>query len=186
MILNSARWRPYDRLGDDCPICGRRHRGEIDGAARLPARILIAEDEPNVCALIAYNLELDGYSVDCVEDGETALRALREDPPDLLVLDLLLPLRSGWQVLRAIRADADARVRELPVLVVSALACDRLSRQLAGHGAEDVLGKPFSIAELKQRVGEAVSGSRRTAQCEEPSSFIDSPRAANPRLTRVR
>ena len=159
MNLSLARSDTEDLQGDDCPICNRRHRLEQGSGIRRPARVLVAEDEPNVGTLIAYNLELDGHRVTCVEDGEAALRVLRETPPDLLVLDLLLPLRSGWQVFREIRSDPDARVRGVPVVVVSALACDRLARQLAGYGAEDVLGKPFSVEELRNRVRNVLLGS---------------------------
>jgi len=83
-----------------------------------------------VASLIAYNLEQDGYRVSLAADGDEALRALIASPPELLVLDLLLPLRSGWQVLRELRSHRERRLSELPVLVVSALACDRLERQL--------------------------------------------------------
>lgn len=152
----------FDRQGDDCPICGRHHRLEVDGGIRRGARILVAEDEPSVSRLIAYNLELDGHHVECVDDGDAALERLIADPPDVLVLDLLLPLRSGWQVLRAIRSRREPTIRDVPVLVVSALACDRLAQQLAPYGAAELLGKPFSVDALRQRVRQAVSATRAT------------------------
>jgi DNA-binding response OmpR family regulator len=136
----------------------RRHRLEIATGPRPPARILVTEDEPAVADLIAYNLELDGHLVDCATDGEAALRAIREQPPDLIVLDLLLPLRSGWQVLRDIRSDPEPRIARLPVLVVSALACDRLARQLADGYQAEVIGKPFSVDELRSTVRRALIG----------------------------
>lgn len=157
MTSSAAQSTPYDPEGDDCPICRRRHRLELAAGPRRPARILVTEDEPAVADLIAYNLELDGYRVACVADGEAAVQAIREEPPDLLVLDLLLPLRSGWQVLRDVRSDADTRIGRLPVLVVSALACDRLAGQLAGYGVE-VLGKPFSVDELRGTVQNLLIG----------------------------
>lgn len=136
--------------GDDvCPICRESHRTV---APTGPERILVAEDEPCVASLIAYNLEQDGYRVTIAGDGEEALRSLAASPPELLVLDLLLPLRSGWQVLREIRARRDLHLTELPVLVVSALACDRLERQLTAMGAQAVIGKPFSVQGLRETV----------------------------------
>jgi DNA-binding response OmpR family regulator len=135
---------------DECPICLQRHRDEIRGSVR-PARVLVAEDEPCVANLIAYNLEQEGYRVSIAQDGVGALRALREAPPDLLVLDLLLPQRSGWQVLRTLRSQPKP-LCDLPVLIVSALACDRLKKQLSSSGVERVLGKPFSVQELREIV----------------------------------
>jgi DNA-binding response OmpR family regulator len=154
-----------DLQAEECPICNRRHRSELRGTAR-PAEILVVEDETSVAKLIAYNLEQDGYRVSTAADGVQALRALREAPPDLLILDLLLPRRSGWQVLRELRANRDTRLASLPVIVVSALACDRLERQLSVLGAEHVLGKPFSVQEL-------------LAVCRE---LLDHRRAASARL----
>ena len=134
--------------GDDrCPICAASHRTDAPVGSE---RILVVEDEPSVASLIAYNLEQDGYRVTVARDGVEALRALASSPPELLVLDLLLPLRSGWQVLREIRTRRG--LAELPVLVVSALACDRLDRQLAALGAQAVIGKPFSVQELRETV----------------------------------
>ena len=147
--------------GDDrCPICSASHRADAPVGTE---KILVAEDEPAVASLIAYNLEQDGYRVTIAEDGEEALRSLRAAPPELLVLDLLLPLRSGWQVLREIRTRRELGLSEIPVLVVSALACDRLERQLAAMGAQVVIGKPFSVQGLRDTV-------RRLIGARHPSS----------------
>jgi CheY-like chemotaxis protein len=163
-----AHWRLMNRrtvaskideavlYGDDrCPICATSHRTDAPVGSE---RILVAEDEPSVASLIAYNLEQDGYRVTVAGDGDEALRALVSSPPELLVLDLLLPLRSGWQVLREIRIRRPRA--ELPVLVVSALACDRLDRQLAALGAQGVIGKPFSVQQLRETVRRLIAGRR--------------------------
>jgi CheY-like chemotaxis protein len=140
--------------GDDrCPICAASHRTDAPVGSE---RILVAEDEPSVASLITYNLEQDGYRVTVAGDGEEALRALVSSPPELLVLDLLLPLRSGWQVLREMRTRRG--LADLPVLVVSALACERLGRQLAALGAQAVIGKPFSVQELRDTVRRLIAG----------------------------
>jgi two-component system phosphate regulon response regulator PhoB len=137
---------------DRCPICAASHRTDAPVGSE---RILVAEDDPSVATLIAYNLEQDGYRVTVASDGDEAVRALVSSPPELLVLDLLLPLRSGWQVLREMRARLGGA--DLPVLVVSALACDRLARQLAALGAQAVIGKPFSVQELRETVRRLVA-----------------------------
>jgi DNA-binding response OmpR family regulator len=110
-------------------------------------RVLVVEDDVAIANLIAYHLERSGHHVTVVSDGAEALRRLRQSPPDLVVLDLLLPLRSGWQVLREMRSGR-GRLASVPVLLVTALACERLTRDLKDLGAQGVLGKPFAVAEL--------------------------------------
>lgn len=150
-------WPQDDQTpADQCPICNHSHRGELRIVAPRTERILVAEDEPSVAELIAYNLEQDGYRVSIAADGVQALQALREAPPDLLILDLLLPLQSGWQILRELRAHSDPRLSRLAVMVVSALACERLEQQLSLLGAERVLGKPFSVQELRAVVRDLI------------------------------
>jgi two-component system, OmpR family, phosphate regulon response regulator PhoB len=142
--------------GDEaCPICMRSHRASGRSAA---SRILVAEDDPSIAHLIAYNLERDGHLLTLVYDGSAALRALRELPPDLLILDLLLPLQSGWQVLRELRLRRESASAPFPVLVVSALACERLERELKHGAALRVLGKPFSVKELRETVRDLLEG----------------------------
>src|SRR5262249_1890704 len=131
---------------DACPICMRSHRAR---ERSVGARILVAEDDSSIAHLIAYNLAQDGHSLTVVSDGSAALRALPETPPDLLILDLLLPLQSGWQVLRELRLRRESPSAAVPVLVVSALACERLERELGQSGAQRLLGKPFSVDELR-------------------------------------
>ena len=69
--------------GEACPICMRSHRA---GERNVRSRILVAEDDPSIAHLIAYNLALDGHFLTVVSDGSAALRTLRESPPDLLQL----------------------------------------------------------------------------------------------------
>ena len=144
--------QPEDDAGQ-CPICNDNHRYEPQPGAE---RIIVAEDDPCIANLIAYNLEQEGYRVSIAADGVEALRQLREAPPDLLVLDLLLPLQSGWQVMRAIRSHEGTRLAALPVLIVSALAGERLERDLARIGAQRLLGKPFSVKQLCATVRELI------------------------------
>lgn len=110
-------------------------------------RVLVAEDEPAIASLIVWNLERIGFLVEVARDGAWAERRLEAASPDVLVLDLLLPLRSGWQVLRRLRRTGSP-TQSLPVVVVSALASPRLRIELAEASVDDVLGKPFSVSEL--------------------------------------
>ena len=103
-------------------------------------RILVVDDDPSVRGLLTLQLELAGYDVDSVADGQSALDATTALRPDLVVLDLMMPRLSGWEVLERLRAGPDTR--STPVVVLSArdLPDDRhRAREL---GASSVLSKP--------------------------------------------
>jgi two-component system phosphate regulon response regulator OmpR len=119
------------------------------------ATILIVEDEPQLRGLLRLYLERDGYQVTDVGDGAAALQAIDADPPDLVVLDLMLPGMQGETVLETLRVGSD-----IPVLITSARRSD--AERIAGLrlGADDYLGKPFNPHELTARVAAIL---RRTA-----------------------
>jgi len=123
---------------------------------------LVVEDDDAIAELIAYNLERSGHRVTIATDGVEALRRLHQSAPDLVVLDLLLPLRSGWQVLREMRC-GPARLATVPVLLVTALACERLAGDLARLGAQGLLGKPFAVDDLCRTVRELIDAHRGAA-----------------------
>lgn len=114
----------------------------------LLKKVLVVEDEPSIAHLIAYHLEQAGYCVEIAEDGEQACTRVESFGPDLVTLDLLLPLKSGWQVLEYIRRHPDAHVRQVPIIVVSALASQQQQQELQHHGVHHCLSKPFSISKL--------------------------------------
>jgi DNA-binding response OmpR family regulator len=143
-----------------CPLCDHNHH---DPETRpRETRVLVVEDDAAIAALIAHNLERSGYRVTIAADGIEALRRLRQSAPDLVVLDLLLPLRSGWQVLREMRTRG-ARLASVPVLLVTALACERLAGDLPRLGAQRLLGKPFAVAELCRAACELIDARREAA-----------------------
>ena len=111
-------------------------------------KILVAEDEASIAHLIAYNLEQAGYWVETAEDGEQACTRVESFRPDLVTLDLLLPLKSGWQVLACIRRHPDAHIRQVPIIVVSVLASQKQQQELKHNGVRYCLSKPFPISEL--------------------------------------
>jgi two-component system phosphate regulon response regulator PhoB len=121
-------------------------------------RILVVEDEPDIAALVAYQLAHAGFGVRTASTGKEALRALEMDPPDLMVLDLLLPEVNGLDILRAVRAKEETA--RLPVVVLTARGEEADRIHGLELGADDYLAKPFSPRELVLRV-EAVL--RRTA-----------------------
>ena len=110
-------------------------------------RILLVDDEPRICEVVANYLRRDGYEVAIAVDGESARSGLLEFKPDLVVLDLMLPAVSGFELLTEIRRDGD-----LPVILLTARAEE--SDRVAGLelGADDYVVKPFSPRELVARV----------------------------------
>jgi DNA-binding response OmpR family regulator len=113
-----------------------------------PARILVVDDDATVAEVVGRYLERDGYAVETVGDGRTALdRALAAPPPDLVILDLMLPGLDGLEVCRRLRALA-------PVPIVVLTARGQESDRIAGLdlGADDYVAKPFSTKELVARV----------------------------------
>src|SRR4029453_1656845 len=111
-------------------------------------RVLVIEDDRKVASFIQTGLAQEGYSVDVLNDGEEAGEQARAIAYDAVVLDLMLPGRSGFQVLRDIRA----RKVSLPVLILTAR--DSLEERVAGldAGADDYMVKPFALAELSARL----------------------------------
>jgi two-component system, OmpR family, phosphate regulon response regulator PhoB len=116
----------------------------------MPARILIVEDEQPLVTLLTYNLEAAGYAVAVEKRGDDAEIAIGENPPDLLVLDWMLPGLSGIELCRRLRQRPATKA--LPILMLTARGeeADRV-RGLA-TGADDYVVKPFSVAELMARV----------------------------------
>lgn len=126
----------------------------FDRDRSLPAaRILVVEDEPSIAGFVRRGLIYDGYAVEVVGDGRSALRAVAEDEPDLLVLDVMLPEIDGFEVCRRIRAvEAAEGRRSLPILMLTAR--DGVPDRITGleTGADDYLVKPFAFEELLARV----------------------------------
>src|SRR5262245_46265233 len=116
----------------------------------MAGRVLIIEDEPDIRELLAFHLEREGYQVFKARNGVDALRQIRLSPPDVVLLDLMLPEMDGLEVCRRLRRDiATAR---LPIVMVTAKG-DELDRVLGLElGADDYIVKPFSPKEVVARV----------------------------------
>jgi DNA-binding response OmpR family regulator len=112
--------------------------------------ILLAEDEPQTAQLIVFKLKQAGYEVVHVEDGEQALALLEITRPGLVVLDGLMPVMDGFEVLR--RLKEDPRTRAIPVIMLTARARDKDVVTGLELGAADYMVKPFSPSELVARV----------------------------------
>jgi two-component system, OmpR family, phosphate regulon response regulator PhoB len=114
-------------------------------------RVLVVDDEPDIVALVAYHLAKAGYRVSTASSGTDALEAVRRERPALVILDLMLPGMSGYEVLEQLRT-ADA-TRDVAVLMLTARREEPDRIQGLSLGADDYLTKPFSPQELVLRVG---------------------------------
>lgn len=113
-------------------------------------RVLIIEDDKDIVELVRYNLANEGFQVSAAFDGSIGLSTLREKPPDLLLLDLMLPKLSGLEICREIRRDDS--LNRLPILMLTARG-DEADRVVGLEmGADDYVTKPFSPRELLARV----------------------------------
>ncbi|MGH8622759.1 MAG: response regulator [Burkholderiales bacterium] len=129
----------------------RADRPAGEAGAAEPPRILVVDDEPDITALVAYHLAKEGYRVTTAGTGADALRAAREERPDLVVLDLMLPGHSGYDVLSELRRREETR--EIGVLLLTARKEEPDRIKGLTLGADDYLSKPFSPKELVLRVG---------------------------------
>jgi DNA-binding response OmpR family regulator len=125
-------------------------------------RVLVVDDEPPIRTIVRRYLEADGFAVAEAGDGESALAALREDPPDLVLLDVMLPGIDGLEVLRRLRSFSDAYV-----ILVTARAEEVDKLVGLGVGADDYVTKPFSPREVTARV-KAVLRRERPGRDDEP------------------
>ena len=113
-------------------------------------RILVVDDDQKIVRLVRSYLEQAGYQVLTAFDGETALHTLRREKPDLVVLDLMLPDRDGWDITRIIRADAT--LAPTPVIMLTARVEDADKLTGLELGADDYITKPFNPREVVARV----------------------------------
>jgi DNA-binding response OmpR family regulator len=116
----------------------------------MAASVLLVDDEPNIVLSLEYLMKQAGYDVRVARDGDAALRAVAERAPDLVLLDLMIPGRGGYEVCQAIRADPACARTKIVMLTARSREVER-EKGLA-LGADDYITKPFSTRELVERV----------------------------------
>ncbi len=116
----------------------------------MAPRILVVDDDKQIVRLVQSYLEQAGFSVLAANDGEHALRVIRHDRPDLIVLDLMLPGRDGWDITRVLRADE--HLAAIPILMLTARVEDTDKILGLELGADDYMTKPFNPREVVARV----------------------------------
>lgn len=134
----------------------------------MTARILVVDDEKDLVNLVRYNLEKDGYEVICAYDGSSVLKSVWNQRPDLIILDLMLPDRSGYDICRDLKADAGTK--GIPIIMLTARSSEY--NRVTGFecGVEDYVIKPFSPKELVLRVKAILA---RTGKPQEAEKVIE-------------
>jgi DNA-binding response OmpR family regulator len=161
--------------------------------------VLAVDDDADVLQLIRTVLELEGHTVLTATDGASALDRVREEHPDVVVLDVMMPGLDGFGVLAELKGDEDPGVSTIPVVMLTALADDQDRVRGGIEGALHYLTKPFVVDELVDAVADTLGGQpeperrrrvqrdalERLAQLEKGDVGSDGPLAVRPRLTRL-
>ena len=126
--------------------------GAAPRTAGTPGTVLIVDDEPDVVGLLMATLRPEGFRLLSANDGETALALARAERPALILLDWMMPGRTGLEVCRALRAEADLQLRQVPVVLLTSRAEGEDIAAGFAAGATDYLAKPFKPSHVRSRV----------------------------------
>ncbi len=118
--------------------------------ADVKHRVLVVDDEPNIAKIVKKQLEVSGYDVIVAGDGEEALTKAREGHPEVILLDVMLPKRNGYEVLGILKQDE--QLKRIPVMMLTARAQQQDQQTSLEHGADAYLAKPFQLEELVEQV----------------------------------
>ena len=130
----------------------------------MKTKILVVDDDPNIRELVRLYLEKEGFEVACAERGDEAVKAFRASPPNLMLLDVMLPGMDGWQVCREVR-----KISNIPIIMLTAK--DETFDKVLGLelGADDYIVKPFDMKELVARIKAVI---RRFQAAETPEKEL--------------
>ena len=119
-------------------------------------KILVVDDDKNICELLRLYLVKEGYNVTMVHDGGAALAEFDKLHPDLVLLDVMMPVMNGYEATRAIRALPDAEKAALPIVAITANAFDEDRQNAAKAGMNGHLSKPFDMQQLLAMIEEVL------------------------------
>lgn len=125
----------------------------------MTSKILIADDEPNILVSLEYLMKREGFEVSVARDGQEALDVMRRERPQLVLLDVMMPRKSGHEVCQELRADE--ALRDTLVLMLTAKGRDTDLAKGLGVGADAYMTKPFSTRELAAKVREMLAAPRK-------------------------
>jgi DNA-binding response OmpR family regulator len=118
-------------------------------------KILVADDDPEILTLVSRRLAKRGYTVYEAQDGLQALAEAREKVPDLIVLDVMMPGKNGWEVAKELRADA--KTKDISILVLTAIGEMMNDMNSPLYGADDYIDKPFEFSDLENRIAKLLA-----------------------------
>ncbi len=116
----------------------------------MPKKILIVDDEIDILKVVTFRLKKAGYEVLTAVNGKEALDSIRDKRPDLILLDLRLPIMDGYEVCRQVKTDET--LKNIPIIFLTASQAERIKEKVKGYDAEDYLIKPFEPEELLEKV----------------------------------
>lgn len=137
----------------------------------MPARVLIADDNPQNASLLEEYLDGDEFQVVVASDGEETLARVRDFQPDVLLLDIMMPKLSGFEVCKRLKSDAASR--NLPVLMITALDQPSDIERAVDAGADDFLTKPIHQTELVRRVRALIASRQSAGRLDQALSYIE-------------
>ena len=124
----------------------------------MSCKILIADDEPNILISLEYLMKREGYAVSVARNGAEALEVLRRERPALVLLDVMMPVKTGFEVCQEVRADDE--LKDTLIVMLTAKGRDTDVAKGLALGANDYVTKPFSTKELVQKVRELVAAEK--------------------------
>jgi DNA-binding response OmpR family regulator len=116
----------------------------------MASRVLIVEDEPHILEILSFILDVEGFEVVSAADGELAMLALQRERPDVVVLDLMLPRKNGFEVLKQIKGDPD--LKSIPIVVLTAKGQAQDRRLAEEMGVDTFMTKPFANSEVIEAI----------------------------------
>ncbi len=140
----------------------------------MTGSVLVVDDEPNIVLSLEFLMQQAGCEVRIAADGEAALAAIEEQPPDLILLDVMIPKRDGFDVCQTIRANP--AWKDIHIIMLTARGRDVEREKGMALGADEYITKPFSTREVIERVKEVLASGRRPPEGVEGEPAESSPR----------
>jgi len=121
----------------------------------LGQKILVVDDEPNIVQSLAFVFNREGFDVATAGDGVQAMSMIRDSKPNLLILDIMMPNKNGYEVCQEIKSDPE--LKDIQVLMLSSISNENSRRHAMSQGADDYINKPFSPMQVVTRVKELLA-----------------------------
>ena len=121
----------------------------------LGQKILVVDDEPNIVQSLAFVFNREGFDVASAGDGVQAMSMIRDSKPNLLILDIVMPNKNGYEVCQEIKSDPE--LKDIQVLMLSSISKENSRRHAMSQGADDYINKPFSPMQVVTRVKELLA-----------------------------